>query len=128
MALHLSVEQYAEIKMTLPTLQKADRAMDDHLLPASQMWKNSCRIMYQMILLSNCYQNREKTPQTLDISRRLGQWYLFPLDGAAGLRSQIQQHAVDAVDLMGDAVGDLVQDRVGDLLDGGGPLREQERC
>lgn len=61
MALHLSVEQYAEIKMTLPTLQKADRAMDDHLLPASQMWKNSCRIMYQVILLSNCYQTVIKT-------------------------------------------------------------------
>ena len=77
--LHLSVEQHAQIKMALSALQKADKAMDDHLLPASQMWKNSCRIMYQMILLSNCYQNREKTPQTLDISRRLGQCYLFPL-------------------------------------------------
>lgn len=79
MALHLSVEQHAQIKMTPPALQKAGRAMDDHLLPASQMWKNSCRIMYQVILLSNCYQNEEKTPQTLDISRRLGQCYLFPL-------------------------------------------------
>ena len=79
MALHLSVEQHAQIKMALSALQKADKAMDDHLLPASQMWKNSCRIMYQVILLSNCYQNEEKTPQTLDISRRLGQCYLFPL-------------------------------------------------
>ena len=59
--------------MALSALQKADKAMDDHLLPASQMWKNSCRIMYQVILLSNCYQNEEKMPQTLDISWRLGQ-------------------------------------------------------
>jgi len=67
----------AEIKTALPAFQKADRAMDDPLLPASQMWKNSCRIMYQVILLSNCYQNEEKTPQTLDISRRLGQCYVM---------------------------------------------------
>ena len=77
MALYLSVEHHAQIKMTPPALQKADRAMDDHLLPASQMWKNSCRIMYQVIMLSNCYQNEEKTPQTLDISRRLGQCYVL---------------------------------------------------
>jgi len=102
--------------MTLPALQKADRAMDDHLLPASQMWKNSCRIMYQMILLSNCYQNEEKMPQTLDISRRLGQCYLFPLNRADGLRGEIQQDAVDALDLMGDAV----EQSIGDLFDGGG--------
>ena len=46
---------------------------------AVALGRASSTIMYQVILLSNCYQNEEKTPQTLDISRRLGQCYLFPL-------------------------------------------------
>ena len=45
---------------------------------------------------------------------------LFPLNGADGLGSEIEQHAVDAVDFMGDAVGDMVQQRIGDRFDRGG--------
>ena len=45
---------------------------------------------------------------------------LFPFDRSDGLRREIHQNAVDALNLMGDAVGDVVQQRVGDLLDGGG--------
>lgn len=43
---------------------------------------------------------------------------LFPLDRADGLRCEVKQDAVDAVDLMGNAVGDAMEDLVGDLLDG----------
>ena len=45
---------------------------------------------------------------------------LFPLNRADRLRGEIVENAVDAVDLVGDAVGNLVENGVGDLLDGGG--------
>ena len=45
---------------------------------------------------------------------------LFPLDGSGWLRSQIIQHSVDAGNFVGDAVYDLAEEGVGDLLDGGG--------
>ena len=43
---------------------------------------------------------------------------LFPFDCAHGLRRQIQQNAVNAFDLMGNTVGDLVQNTVGNFFDG----------
>ena len=45
---------------------------------------------------------------------------LFPLNSTHGLGGQVVEDAVDALDLAGDALGDLVQHLVGDLLDGGG--------
>ena len=44
----------------------------------------------------------------------------FPLDGAGGLGREVVQYAVDALDLVRDTSDDLVQNGVGDLLDGGG--------
>ena len=44
----------------------------------------------------------------------------FPLDGADGLGSQVIEHAVDALHLVSDAVGDLTQNGVRHLFDGGG--------
>ena len=44
----------------------------------------------------------------------------FPLNRADGLGCKVVEDAVDAFYLVGDAVGDVVQERVGDLLDGGG--------
>ena len=44
---------------------------------------------------------------------------LFPLDGPGGLRGQVVKDAVHARDLMGDAVGDMLQKGKGHLLDGG---------
>ena len=44
---------------------------------------------------------------------------LFPLDGAGGFRGEVVEDAVDAGDLSDDALGDVVEERVGDLLDGG---------
>ena len=44
----------------------------------------------------------------------------LPLDGAGGLRGQVEEDAVDALDLGGDAGHDLMQNGVRDLLDGGG--------
>ena len=45
---------------------------------------------------------------------------LFPFDSSGRLGGQVEQDAVDAFHLGGDAGDDLVQDLVGDLLDGGG--------
>ena len=42
----------------------------------------------------------------------------FPFDGADGLGGEVQQDTVDAFYLMGDPVGDLMEDLIGDLLDG----------
>ena len=39
----------------------------------------------------------------------------FPLDGADGLGSEVEADAVDAVYLVGDAVGDMMEEGVGDL-------------
>ena len=47
-------------------------------------------------------------------------WFLFPLDRGDGLGAQVVQHAVDALDLGQNPVGDPVEQRVRDLLDGGG--------
>jgi len=46
--------------------------------------------------------------------------YLLPLDCADGLRGQVKQDTVDALHLVGDAVRNVVQQGIGDLLDGGG--------
>ena len=46
--------------------------------------------------------------------------FLFPLNSADRLGSQIQQHTVDTGNLVGDAVGNVVQDGVRNLLDGSG--------
>ena len=43
----------------------------------------------------------------------------FPLDGGDGLRREVVEDAVHALDLGEDAVGDLVQQSIGDLFDGG---------
>lgn len=45
---------------------------------------------------------------------------LLPLDGTRGFRRQVVEHAVDARHLGDDALGDVMKQRVGDLLDGGG--------
>ena len=43
----------------------------------------------------------------------------FPLDGSYGLWRQVHQHTVDAVDLVGDPVYDLMQNGIRDLFYGG---------
>ena len=45
---------------------------------------------------------------------------LFPFDGARGLRGEVVQHAVHARNLRDDALRDVMQQLVRDLLDGGG--------
>ena len=45
---------------------------------------------------------------------------LFPFNCTGGLGGQVEENAVDALDLGGDAGHDLVQNGVRDLLDGGG--------
>ena len=45
---------------------------------------------------------------------------LFPLDRRAGLGGEIEEHAVDAVYLVGDAVGDVLKERERNVLYGGG--------
>ena len=45
---------------------------------------------------------------------------LFPLNRADRLGGEIHYDTVDTFDLMGDAVGDMVQEGIGYLLDGGG--------
>ena len=45
---------------------------------------------------------------------------LFPLNGARGLRRQVEQHPVHALHLGGDAGGDVLQQVEGDVLHGGG--------
>ena len=44
----------------------------------------------------------------------------FPLDRSDGLRGEIVEDAVDAFYLVGDAIGDLMQQGIGDLFDGSG--------
>ena len=45
---------------------------------------------------------------------------LFPLDGADGLGGQVVEDAVDALNFVGDALGDVLQQLEGDVLHGGG--------
>ena len=45
---------------------------------------------------------------------------LFPLDCCAGLGGEVEEDAVDAVYLVGDAVGDVLQQREGNVFDGRG--------
>ena len=49
----------------------------------------------------------------------LGHTLLFPLDGADGLGSEVHKYTVDTFYLFGDAVGDFVEDCVGNLLNSG---------
>ena len=44
----------------------------------------------------------------------------LPLDRGDGLRREIVEHAVDAGDLVRDALGDMLQQRKGHILDRGG--------
>ena len=44
----------------------------------------------------------------------------LPLNRSDRLGGEVHYDAVDTLDLMGDAVGDMMQEGVGDLLDGGG--------
>ena len=41
---------------------------------------------------------------------------LFPLDGADGLGSQVQQNAVDAGNFIRNSIGDLVENVIGDFF------------
>ena len=53
----------------------------------------------------------------------LGFWpigTLLPLDRSDGLGRQVQADTVDAFHFVGDAVGDMVEERVGNFFDGGG--------
>ena len=45
---------------------------------------------------------------------------LLPLDGSGGLGGQVIEDAVDAFDLGDDTLGDVVQQLIGDRLNGGG--------
>ena len=45
---------------------------------------------------------------------------LLPFDGPRGLRREIIKHPVDALYLMGDALGNMLQERKGHILHGGG--------
>ena len=60
----------------------------------------------------------ERIRKTVGITGFFEFFELFPLDGADGLGGQVHQDAVDTLDLVGDAVGDMVQQSVGDLLNG----------
>ena len=67
-------------------------------------------------LINGLFENLE----ALDITRVSDFFNLFPLNRSDRLGGEIHYDAVDAFDLVGDAVGDMVQEGVGDLLDGGG--------
>ena len=58
--------------------------------------------------------------EALDITGFSDFFNLFPLNRADRLGGDIHYDAVDTLDLMGDAVGDMMQEGVGYLLDGGG--------
>ena len=63
---------------------------------------------------------KNKSPENPCKSGLSGRFVLFPLDGADRLGSEIKKHTVDAFYFGGDSVYDLMEHRVGDLLDGGG--------
>ena len=52
--------------------------------------------------------------------RFLTVWGLLPLDRRDGLGGEVEEDAVDAVYLVGDTFGDVLQKLEGDVLDGGG--------
>ena len=52
--------------------------------------------------------------------RFLTVWGLFPLDRGAGLRCEVEEDAVDVLDLVGDALCDVLQQGEGHILDGSG--------
>ena len=60
-------------------------------------------------VLSKCCQDTPHNPKNRCKYSTFFSKCLFPLNGADGLGSQVQQDAVDALDLVGDAVGDVVQ-------------------
>lgn len=62
-------------------------------------------------LLSNGDATHPKTPLFRlysRIFRHLDKIFLFPLDGSAGFGGQVIQDTVDALDLIGDPVGDML--------------------
>ena len=60
-----------------------------------------------------------QNPKTVGIPALLGFCDLFPLNRPSGLGGQVKHYAVDAVNLMRDAGGDVVEKRIGNLFDGG---------
>lgn len=70
------------------------------------------------------YQNliriRERSPESLDITGFLGFFVLFPLNRASRLWGQVEQTAVDALDLGGDTGGDMLEQVEGYILHSGG--------
>ena len=60
-----------------------------------------------------------KNPKAVGIPTLFSFFDLFPLNRPGRLRGQIQHYAVDAFYLMGDPGGDVVEEGIGDLLDGG---------
>ena len=69
---------------------------------------NKFKLTGAIILLSNSFENHPNLPLfRLKSREKRGEdkFSLFPLDGANGLGSQIQQDAVDAGNLVGDPVG-----------------------
>jgi len=76
-------------------------------------------------VLSICYQMRNKnfseclkTQCLSQIFRQQDKFCLFPLNSADGLGGQVVEDAVDAVYLVGDTVGDVLQQLEGDVLNG----------
>lgn len=67
-------------------------------------------------LINGLFENLE----ALDITRVSDFFDLFPLNRADRLGGEVHYNTVDAFDLVGDAVGDMMQEGVGYLLDGGG--------
>lgn len=70
----------------------------------------------------NLIRTRERSPESLDITGFFGFFVLFPLDGGGGLGGDIVDDTIDALHLVDDAGGDLVQHIVGDT----GPVGSHE--
>ena len=49
------------------------------------------------------------TPETKGFRRIVGYIGLFPLDGADGLGSEVEENTVDTLNLVGYSVGDMME-------------------
>ena len=59
----------------------------------------------------------DNLPQAIIVDRMGEGFGLFPLDRSDRLRRKVIQDTVDALDLVRDAVGDVMEQGVGDLFD-----------
>ena len=57
----------------------------------------------------NLIRRSGRSPKSLDITGFLGFLKSFPLDGADGLGSEVEENTVDTLNLVGYSVGDMMK-------------------